>query len=74
MSYLKFIDAAPSPSGKTKRWVVQTATGVPLMGIGWHGPWRKYTITWTDQSAVFDHGCLREIADFLEARTKEHKA
>lgn len=74
MSYLNFVPDGTSPSGKTKKWRVQTMSGTTLMVIGWFGAWRKYTVLWTDQSAVFDAGCLREVADFIEARTREHKA
>lgn len=71
MSYIKFVEVPFE--GKTKRWEVQTKdTNVPLGRIQWFGPWRKYAFdpAWITH---WDEECLREVADFVEARTKEHK-
>ena len=72
MSFLSFIDCGASESGKTKRWAIQTAEGFNLGWVSWYGPWRKYTAQFL-QGASFDPTCLREIADFIESKTREHK-
>jgi hypothetical protein len=71
-TFIKFTDAGTSPSGKTKRWTVQASPGgADLGGVYWYAPWRKYTFQ--ASQAIFDEGCLRQIADFLEAQTTTHK-
>ncbi len=71
--WVTFTEAGTSASGKTKIWHVTGKNG-PADGIGiirWHGPWRKYV--YESDEAFYDPDCLRLIADFLEAATKEHK-
>lgn len=72
MSYIKFVDNGWSASGKTKKWVITTVDGVTLGWVSWHVSWRKYTASF-QTGTVFDHGCLREIATFVEAQTRLHK-
>ena len=72
MSFINFKENGASPSGKTKRWVVESKNGGPQLGsIHWYGPWRKYVCEVTN--ALFDEGCFREIADFMEAETRAHR-
>jgi len=71
-SFLTFTDAGTSPSGKTRLWHVSSKSGV-LGTIHWLGTWRRYVFA-PGTRADFDAGCLREIADFCEQRTAEHKA
>lgn len=74
MSYLYFKESGTSESGKTKQWLVESnGTGTILAAIRWFGPWRKYTVQFSSQT-VFDQACLREIADFIETQTREHKS
>lgn len=72
--YIEILEAGLSPSGKTKRWVVSNVhpnNAGPLGQIRWHGAWRKYVFEQPD-GAFYDWECLRMIADFIEAATKEH--
>ena len=71
MSYLNFVPDGSSPSGKTKKFIVETLGGTPLLSISWYAPWRKYTVN--TGGATFDSSCLREIADFLDSANREHK-
>lgn len=77
MSYLHFAPYQPEKPRVTKIWLVFNKTapsgGHHLASIQWYAPWRKYTAQFDGQS-VFDPTCLREIADFCETQTKEHKA
>jgi hypothetical protein len=72
-TYIAFVEVL-IPGRKTNVWYVQTkATPITHIGaVGWHCPWRKYVFK-TCPNAVFEEVCLREIADFLERQTREHK-
>jgi hypothetical protein len=71
MSYLDFALIGNSRSGLTKVWEVKSSTHLGI--VSWYGPWRKYTFHNTYADCIFDANCLREIADFCETQTKEHK-
>ena len=47
--------------------------GGPLGMIGWYAAWRRYCFQPIEE-CVFDPECLRDIAAFMEERTKEQKA
>lgn len=67
MSFLLFESHGTSPSGKTGRWAVKNKTTQEVLGwIDWRSGWRRYVVN-TASAMVFDSGCLREIADFLDA-------
>lgn len=73
MSFLEFEFECKTPSGKTSVWIVKSkSSGSVLGGILWSGAWRKYVFR-TIADCDFDGNCLREIIEFMEARTKEHK-
>lgn len=72
MSWLSIGEGKPSASGKTLVWDVATTDGALLGVVKWHGPWRKYTFH-PAYDTLFEEDCLREIAQFAEARTAEHK-
>ncbi len=74
MSYLKFEDRGATPSGKTRRWVVlNSVSGVTLGWVRWHPSFRKYTFE-SLPGIIYDACCLRDLAEFVDARTQEHKA
>lgn len=61
-------------TGKTLVWDVENKENGAVLGrIKWFGQWRKYAF-FPFNGMVFEQVCLREIADFIEARTKEHRA
>jgi hypothetical protein len=63
----------PGPSNKkTFTWSVETKEEWLIGSITWYGPWRCYAFTPRSET-VFEKTCLREIADFCERKTKEHK-
>jgi hypothetical protein len=60
---------------KTLVWDVTSLDGALVLGqVRWFSLWRKYALTAITPGAVFDEACLREIADFVEERTRAHKA
>ena len=57
---------------KTKIWNVCAIGSGDVLGIvKWHGAWRRYAFFPKD--ALFEEQCLRDIADFIELKTKEHR-
>lgn len=72
MSFLEYREIGTSDSGKTKIWNIFSRSGV-IGAIAWYGPWRKYCVEF-GRNVVLDCGCLREVADFCETKTREHKS
>ena len=71
--WVQFTDERPSPSGKTKGWHVRTKDGRTLLGyVFWHAPWRKYVFA-PAADTIFEQDCLRDIADFVQFQTIEHR-
>ncbi len=57
---------------KTREWrVVAKFDNLVLGYVGWFR-WRRYCFFPADD-CVFDEVCMREIGDFIGARTKEYK-
>lgn len=72
--FIDFVDAGQSESGKTLLWHVVPKDSVGGIGlIHWYGPWRKYCFS-PHAKTVYEQQCLRDIADFCEQKTREHKA
>ena len=65
--------AGQSDSGKTNIYEVQNIHGASLGRITWFGAWRKYTFNPATGALLFDVDCLRQIADWLEEKTIEHR-
>ena len=74
--YIEFSEPWPSTSGRTQVWrVYAKAGGEDLGSVRWFGRWRRYAFfPLVGTVTVFEHECLRDIADFCEARTVEHRA
>lgn len=64
------------PARKTKVWLVKTREtellGTPLGTVRWFGRWRKYCF-FPFADTVYEEVCLREIAEFIVDRTKDHR-
>ena len=71
-TYLLFTLGPPKP--KTKTWLVSSRLNGNSVGVvEWHGPWRRYVFA-PDQDTIFEETCLRQIADFCEKQSDEHRA
>lgn len=73
-SFVEFAEL-PEPRLKTKVWEARTTAehGNLILGrIRWRASWRRYVFHPEDDS-LFDAGCLREIAVFLDARMGERR-
>lgn len=59
---------------KTNTYEVIAKTGsLPLGQISWFGRWRKYAFDPLPET-VYEETCLRDIAQFIEEETKNHRA
>ena len=75
--YIQFELSGNSPSGKTQIWKVKTKDELAeLLGwVKWCGYWRCYAFypLSLTEGLVFEKTCLRDIADFLEEKTKNQR-
>ena len=71
-THIKFVEGVPHP--KTKVWrVVSKYDGEPILGfIQWFPRWRKYSF-FPNSDTIYEEVCLREIAEFCEVKTRQHK-
>lgn len=71
--HLTFRYITSSASGKTMVLSVLSKNSGALLGkVVWRATWRKYVFE-PDGDTVFDAICLRDIAGYIEALTREHK-
>lgn len=69
-SYLTFREI--KFTGKTYEWMI--LNGVHDLGrIRWHAPWRRYCF-YPNPCSIWDYGCLREVAAFIDAEMAKRKA
>lgn len=70
----KWVDFVPAiPNKKTKVWDVWPKDAHERIGIiKWFGRWRKYCF-FPELNTVYEEDCLRDIAEFIERVTKEHR-
>lgn len=73
--HLLFRDDGPVKKGARTRTfaVVSRHSSASLGDVRWYSHWRQYTF-FPAECVVFDRSCLREIADFCEDKTLEHRA
>jgi hypothetical protein len=72
-SHIQIVEQ-PQGSKRTKTWRVvgKARPDVTLGEVAWLAPWRRYVFHSCD--ALFDAGCLRELADFCSAETLKRQA
>jgi len=71
--WIEFLQSGRSKSGKTWIWIVETVHGESLGEIRWKSQWRRYAL-YPNDDTVWEKSCLRQIADFCEKKTEEHKS
>lgn len=71
--YLIFAPLAVRPEMKTRIWAVKPKTGGIIGTVRWFGPWRQYAL-FPVMNSIYERQCLRDIADFCERKTKEHRS
>jgi hypothetical protein len=73
--YLYFEESKLESRGKkTTVWYVRSVNHGDVLGrVRWFGRWRQYTFH-PKELTTFNPGCMRDIADFCEEKTKEHRA
>jgi len=71
--WIDFIPTAQDPKKKTKLWFVDIKGTTNCLGrIKWFSRWRKYGF-FPIENTVYEEQCLRDISEFIERATKEHK-
>ena len=71
-THIKFVNKGKSASGKTLRWEIIGEDEESLGWVKWYGPWRTYAFD-AEPETVYEKTCLRQIAQFCEELTKEHR-
>lgn len=73
MKYI-YVNLLPREKRVTDRWTVHAKESDAILGIiQWRTGWRCYCFEPAFPTA-YEHECLRDIADFIEAETKKHKS
>ena len=72
-SWLRFSEPRQAAGELTLWWRIMALDGAFLGRIEWFSRWRKYVFA-PLPATVFEEDCLREIAAFCAARTREHRA
>jgi len=70
-SFLKFENKG-TITGKTSLWDVCSLDGCVIGRVKWYNSWRRYCFM-PGEGTVFDAGCLREIAQFIEGEMAQRK-
>jgi hypothetical protein len=72
--WIQFVDRGIPTGKKTRIWTVHPFDGVNsnLGEVRWYSPWRQYAFYPTSLS-LFEKECLRDIADFCESKTQDHR-
>lgn len=71
-THIQFVMTGRTPTGKTIVWLIQNRKSAERLGtVQWFARWRKYCF-FPNTTMVFEQDCLRDIAEFIEARTREH--
>jgi len=69
--WIEFVEV-PAP-GVTKRWEVRAKQGGATIAIiAWSTGWRRYILR--PLPSEWEQDCLRDVAEFLEAQSRERKA
>lgn len=71
--YINFADQGILPGKKTRVWYVMENANEEFLGaIRWFSHWRKYCF-YPSAGIIFEEVCLHDIAEFIKAKTCEHK-
>jgi len=72
--YLAIREFGSSPSGKTRRFIVENRRRDEILGyIRWYGPWRQYTF-YPEPLTVWSAGCLAEVQKYISGIAKRGAA
>jgi hypothetical protein len=72
--HIKFEELVFEKPRKTRAWSVISKHDDSYLGrVQWFGRWRKFAF-FPEAVTTFEEQCLRDIANFVVAMTKEHRA
>lgn len=75
---MKYITIATNLEASRNRktttvWDIRTSDGAFMLGqVKWFSRWRKYAF-FPEAGTLYEERCMRDIADWCEASTKEHR-
>jgi len=72
-THIQFIPTGIVKGQKTSRWNIESKYGGFLGEIKWFAKWRKYSF-FPEPDCIFEETCMRDLSQFIEDRTLEHKA
>lgn len=71
--WIRFEEFSRSLTGRTTIWEVAEKQSHGVLGqVRWFARWRCYGF-YPHRETIFEQQCLRDIADFCEQRTKDHR-
>lgn len=74
--WVEFVEVS-NPDRQTKRWEVRAKRGLEgsvwIGDVAWSTGWRRYVLL-PGYPSQWEQDCLRDVAAFLEAQTRDHKA
>ncbi len=72
--WIRFVEVDNFGDSSTKKWQVVAKKDEFLLGeVQWFGRWKRYAF-FPFEETLFEATCLRDLAAFCEAKTREHKA
>jgi hypothetical protein len=72
--WIEFVEWTAKAGAVTRQWEIRAKqSGTPLGTVAWYTGWRRYVFR-PYPDTEYEQDCLRDVANFLEAQTREHKA
>lgn len=73
-TWIRFMPEPPAAGRVTQVWRVVAKRGDVALGwVRWDTAWRRYVFAPLAMT-IYEQDCLRDLATFVEDRTREHKA
>jgi len=64
--HIHFTEEPGMDVNRKSMWFCRNNKSKAILGaVTWYGPWRRWVLE-AEPDCVFDHNCLRDIADFLQ--------
>ncbi len=71
--YMRAAEVRLPPERKTNEWHIHSANSGEVLGeVKWYGAWRQYCFFPHGFDTVFNHACLRDLAEFVQHETLSH--
>ena len=70
--YCVMKETDPNSGPAERSWDIHSKKNFLLGSVAWLASWRRYVFV-PANNVMFEEQCLRDIAQFIESATKEHK-